>query len=55
MSDSSSREASEVTTATSSVWERHVALPDGPPGFTVRTTVPTNPDGVEAMLERWEA
>ena len=55
MSDSSSHKASEVTTATSPVWERHVTLPDGPPGFTVRTTVPTNPDGVEVMLERWEA
>jgi hypothetical protein len=51
MSDSSSRAASEVTTATSPVWERHVTIPDGPAGFTVRTTFPTNPDGVEVMLD----
>jgi quercetin dioxygenase-like cupin family protein len=26
-----------------------------PEGFTLRTTYPTNPNGVEVMLERWEA
>jgi quercetin dioxygenase-like cupin family protein len=25
------------------------------PGFTLRTTYPTNPDGVDVMLERWDA
>lgn len=44
-----------VTSATSAVWEHHVAVPDTPAGFTVRTTFPTNPDGVEVMLEQWQA
>jgi len=44
-----------VTSATSSIWDHHVSVPDTPAGFTVRTTVPANPDGVEVMLERWEA
>jgi quercetin dioxygenase-like cupin family protein len=44
-----------VTSLTSAVWRNHVSVPDTPPGFTVRTTVPGNPDGVEVMLERWEA
>ncbi|HHZ88328.1 MAG TPA: cupin domain-containing protein [Chromatiaceae bacterium] len=30
-------------------------MADTPDGFTVRTTYPTNPDGVEVMLEKWEA
>jgi quercetin dioxygenase-like cupin family protein len=37
------------------VWDHHVAVANTPVGFTVRTTVPANPDGVEVMLERWEA
>src|SRR6185436_695042 len=41
--------------ATSAIWRNHVAVPNTPDGFTVRTTFPTNPDGVEVMLERWEA
>ena len=45
----------EVTSATSTVWENHITVPDTPDGFTVRTTCPTNPDGVEVMLEQWEA
>lgn len=45
----------EVTSETSAVWENHVTVPDTPAGFTVRTTYPTNPDGAEVMLERWEA
>jgi quercetin dioxygenase-like cupin family protein len=45
--------AREVTSATSDVWSAHVPVP-GTPGFTVRTTYPTNPDGVEVMLERWQ-
>ena len=45
----------EVTGDTSAVWKNHVSVPDTPEGFTLRTTVPSNPDGVEVMLERWEA
>lgn len=38
------------------VWSTHfVTAPDTPKGFTVRTTWPTNPDGADVMLERWEA
>ncbi|MDH3527059.1 MAG: cupin domain-containing protein [Gammaproteobacteria bacterium] len=45
----------EVTSANSAVWGNHVALPDTPDGFTVRTSYPSNPDGAEVMLEQWEA
>ncbi|HZL63830.1 MAG TPA: cupin domain-containing protein [Thermoleophilia bacterium] len=45
----------DVTSATSEVWGKHVPAPGTPEGFTVRTTYPTNPDGVEVMLERWQA
>ena len=45
----------EVTSETSNVWNNHVSIPDTPEGFTLRTTYPTNPDGAEVMLERWEA
>ena len=45
----------EVTSDTSSVWQHHVAVPDTPQGFTVRTTYPGNPDGADVMLECWEA
>jgi quercetin dioxygenase-like cupin family protein len=45
----------EVTSQNSAVWENHVTVPDTPAGFTVRTTYPTNPDGAEVMLERWQA
>jgi quercetin dioxygenase-like cupin family protein len=47
--------AKEVTGDTSDVWGNHVAVPDTPAGFTVRTTCPGNAAGVEVMLERWEA
>ncbi len=47
--------SNELTSDTSKVWENHVSVPDTPVGFTVRTTYPTNPDGAEVMLERWEA
>ena len=47
--------SNEVTSNTSAIWENHVAIPDTPEGFTLRTTYPTNPDGAEVMLERWEA
>ena len=39
----------------SAVWDHHISVPDTPEGFTVRTTYPSNPDGAEVMLERWEA
>lgn len=39
----------------SPIWDHHVSAPGTPPGFTLRTCVPANPDGVEVMLERWEA
>jgi quercetin dioxygenase-like cupin family protein len=45
----------DVTAATSDVWSKHVPVPGTPEGFTARTTYPTNPDGVEVMLERWQA
>ncbi len=45
----------EATGDTSAVWENHISVPDTPDGFTVRTTYPTNPDGAEVMLERWQA
>ena len=44
-----------VDVDSSAVWKNHIAEPDTPDGFTLRTTCPTNPDGVEVMLERWEA
>ena len=45
----------DVTSETSAIWGNHVPAPNTPEGFTVRTTYPNNPDGVEVMLERWEA
>ena len=45
----------EVTSENSKVWSNHVSVPDTPAGFTLRTTFPTNPNGAEVMLERWEA
>jgi quercetin dioxygenase-like cupin family protein len=47
--------AQDVTSETSDVWSHHVPVPGTPEGFTARTTYPTNPDGVEVMLERWQA
>lgn len=44
-----------VTSATSTVWDDCIAVPDTPEGFTVRTAYPANPEGVEVMLEQWEA
>lgn len=44
-----------VTSETSKVWDNHVSVPETPEGFTLRTTYPTNPDGTEVMLERWQA
>ena len=45
----------EVTSETSAIWGNHVSLPNTPDGFTLRTTFPSNPNGVEVMLERWVA
>src|SRR5512136_889514 len=45
----------DVTSETSQVWGKHVPVPGTPDGFTARTTYPTNPDGVEVMLEGWRA
>lgn len=45
---------SGMTASTSAIWKNHVTVPDTPGGFTVRTTVPANPDGVEVMLEQWQ-
>jgi len=45
----------EVTSVTSTIWQNHISIPDTPAGFTLKTTFPTNPDGAEVMLERWEA
>ena len=44
-----------VTATSSAIWDHHVEVPDTPEGFTVRTTFPGNPDGVEVMLEQWQA
>lgn len=44
-----------VTSDNSAVWDNHISIPETPKGFTLRTTYPTNPDGADVMLERWEA
>ena len=46
---------SDISATTSAVWDNHISVPDTPDGFTVRTTFPGNPDGVEVMLEKWDA
>lgn len=55
MSRAETGKNTEVTSATSRVWANHTSVPDTPEGFTVRTTFPANPDGVEVMLEKWHA
>jgi quercetin dioxygenase-like cupin family protein len=48
------RLAQDDPAAASDVWSNFV--PDsGSPGFSARTTYPTNPAGVEVMLELWDA
>lgn len=47
--------SNEVNSNTSTIWENHVSVPDTPAGFTVRTTYPSNPNGADVMLERWQA
>lgn len=50
------RDASTGSTSdTSAVWTNHLPVEGTPPGFTCRTTYPGNEDGVEVMLEKWEA
>lgn len=44
-----------VTSESTAIWKNHVSVPDTPEGFTLRTTYPTNPEGAEVMLERWQA
>ena len=48
-------ESNVVSSATSPIWRNHITVPDTPAGFTVRTTYPGNPEGVEVMLEQWQA
>jgi quercetin dioxygenase-like cupin family protein len=43
-----------LTAATSAIWRDHAAIADTP-GLSLRTTYPNNPDGVEVMLEQWQA
>lgn len=50
-----SNDLNTVTSETSAIWDNHVTAPDTPEGFTLRTTYPGNEQGVEVMLERWEA
>jgi quercetin dioxygenase-like cupin family protein len=44
----------DANSETSDVWSGLIADP-GSPGFSLRTTFPSNPEGVEVMLERWDA
>lgn len=53
--DTKQSNAHENNSGSSAIWNNHISVPDTPDGFTVRTTYPTNPDGAEVMLERWQA
>lgn len=44
-----------MTSETSAIWRNHVPVAGTPEGFTMRAAYPGNPEGVEVMLERWEA
>ena len=55
MSQTNTGKNATTTATTSSIWNHHVSVPGTPNGFTVRTTFPTNPNGVEVMLEQWRA
>lgn len=44
-----------MTISKTTIWQHHVRAPNTPEGFTVRTTFPSNPNGVEVMLEQWKA
>ncbi|MGL4601594.1 MAG: cupin domain-containing protein [Plesiomonas sp.] len=45
----------KLTSKTSNVWTNHVSDVNAPDGFTFRSTYPTNPNGVEVMLEQWDS
>lgn len=55
MSSAETSPSPEVTSETTTVWQSFARAEGTPEGFTLRTTYPTNPNGVEVMLERWEA
>ena len=55
MSETNAVKNGTTMATTSSIWNHHVPVPGTPNGFTVRTTFPTNPNGVEVMLEQWRA
>jgi quercetin dioxygenase-like cupin family protein len=55
MPDHADSAAPGSSSTTSAVWRHAVPVPNTPEGFTCRTTFPSNPDGVEVMLEQWEA
>lgn len=55
MPQKSTSKFSAMTSATSAIWRDHVRAPGTPDGFTLRTTFPANENGVEVMLEKWEA
>ncbi|MBV7296962.1 cupin domain-containing protein [Enterovibrio paralichthyis] len=44
-----------ATMQTSDVWNHLKTEDDLPEGFTFRGTLPTDPDGIETMLEAWNA
>ena len=44
-----------VDSTSSAIWGHHISPPNTPEGFSVRTTYPNNPNGVEVMLEQWRA
>lgn len=46
--------AKDGSAVISDVWSGLIEDPNSP-GFSVRTTYPSNSDGVEVMLERWAA
>ena len=46
--------AKDSSAVISDVWSGLIEDPNSP-GFSVRTTYPSNSDGVEVMLERWVA
>lgn len=41
--------------SSSAIWRNHAPVPGTPAGFTMRASYPTNPDGMDVMLEQWEA
>lgn len=43
-----------LTSDTSAIWRKHADIADIP-GLSLRTTYPNNADGVEVMLEQWQA